>query len=276
MGEIMENEQGPRKSGANWLLNLLMLAIILGLGFSYWQTSKRLDGLENKLTGIEKTISDVPQSTIDAIIAMQDGALAQGGARPGAQEKSGPRKISLTAEELIGNPDAKIAIVEFSDFNCPYCARFHAETLPQIIKNYVDSGDAVFVYRDYIGVGGNVSLDAALAAECAREQISNKQYYELIRQIYAEPGRKNQAKVIELADKMGLNMDTLNACIKDDHTRQNVIEDTRLGQTSGIRGTPGFVVGTFENGVVEGSVISGAQPYALFESYLEKLKNSEQ
>ena len=271
----MENEQGPSKSGINWLINLLMLLVIAGLAFSYWQTSKRLGGLENKLSGIEKSISELPQSTIDAIIAMQEGAQPQGGSRADAQ-KSGPSKISLTSEELIGKPEAKIAIVEFSDYNCPYCSRFHAETLPQLIKNYVETGDAVFVYRNYIGVGGNVSLDAAIAAECAREQVSNEQYYELISRIYAESGRKNQAKVVTLAEKMGLNMDTLEACIKDDHSRQKVIDDTRLGQSSGIRGTPGFVVGTFEDGVVNGSVISGAQPYALFENYLEKLKSAEQ
>lgn len=268
----MENEQGPNKSDANWLLNLLMMAVILGLAFSYWQTSKRLDGLESKLSGIETNISEVPQSTIDAIIAMQDGAQQQGAQRPSAQGNNDPRKISLKAEEIIGKADAKIAIVEFSDFNCPYCSRFHSETLPQILQNYVDTGDAVFVYRDFIGVGGNVSLDAAQAAECAREQMSNDQYYELISQIYAAQGRKNQSLVVSLAEKMSLDVEQINSCIEDDHTRQDVVDDTRLAQSTGIRATPSFLIGKFENGTVEGKVISGAQPYAIFENYLDNLK----
>jgi len=78
----------------------------------------------------------------------------------------------LDDDPVKGNPDATITIVEFSDFQCPFCQRFHQTTLPLILENYVDTGKVKFVYRDYPiqNLHPNGAISTALAAECADEQ----------------------------------------------------------------------------------------------------------
>ncbi len=253
----------------SWLLVLLLLAVIAGLAFSFWQLSNRLDRLEQNLLTIQESVPEIPQATIDAIITLQNGAQPEQAAQQAPANPQGV-KISLNDAEIYGSKDAKIAIVEFSDFNCPFCARFHTQTLPKIIQNYIDSGEVAFVYKDYIGVGGNMSMDAAMATECAREQIGNDKYLGLIEQVYASAGRKNRDLVIKLIEQYSLDMEQFNACVADDKYRQQVADDTRLGQASGIRGTPGFVIGNFKDGEVVGTVVAGAQPYEVFENILDR------
>lgn len=256
----------------NWLLVVLLLAIIMSLAFSFWQLSNRLNKLEQSLVNIEQSVPQIPQATINAIVALQEGGQpAQNAPQEAAPSNPQAVKISLTDDEIYGDKNAKIAIVEFSDFNCPFCSRFHSETLPRLVENYISTGEAVFVYKDYIGVGGNLSMNAAMATECAREQIGNDKYLGLIEQVYVAAGRKNRDLVIKLVEQYSLDMEQFNSCIAEDKYRQQVADDTRLGQASGVRGTPGFVVGTFKDGVLEGVVISGAQPYEVFENYLERI-----
>ena len=90
-------------------------------------------------------------------------------------------------------------MVEFSDFNCPYCAKFHGETLPEIVQNYVETEQLRYVYRDLVSVGGALSFGAAVAAECTREQIDDESYFVLINQLYASSGRKEHGGF----DKLG-------------------------------------------------------------------------
>lgn len=272
-----ENETIVVEKANNWLLLILLLAIIAGLAFSFWQLSNRLDRLEQNLVSIQESVPQIPQATIDAIIALQEGTQPAQNAPQAAGPADGQAvKISLTEDEIYGSKDAKIAIVEFSDFNCPFCARFHSETLPSIITNYIDTGEVVFVYKDYIGVGGNLSMNAAMATECAREQIGNDKYLDLIKQVYASAGRKNRDVVIKLIEQYSLDMDKFNSCVADDKYRQAVADDTRLGQASGVRGTPGFLVGILKDGVVEGSIVAGAQPYEVFENILDRLVASQE
>lgn len=84
----------------------------------------------------------------------------------------------------IGNTNAKVAIVEFSDYNCSYCQRFHQETFDQIKTNFVDNNQILYVYRDFPGVGSEYTRRAAAAAECFREQKGDKEFINLIKSIY--------------------------------------------------------------------------------------------
>jgi len=95
-------------------------------------------------------------------------------ARQTTQEQFGPqiiRNISLDDDPMKGNPDASITIVEFSDFQCPFCAKFHQNTLPQLEQDYISTGKVNFVYRDFPiqSIHPN-AVPAALAAECADDQ----------------------------------------------------------------------------------------------------------
>ena len=92
-----------------------------------------------------------------------------------------PTKISADDDPIIGNPDAEITIIEFSDFQCPFCARFHIQTLPTLMEEYIEKGTVKLVFRDFPiqSIHPN-AVPASVAAECANEQGKFKQMHDIL------------------------------------------------------------------------------------------------
>jgi len=129
------------------------------------------------------------------------------------QGQEAPRraKVSIDDDAILGDRGkAEIAIVEFSDYECPFCKRFRDETFDQIKKDYVDTGKAIFVYRDLpLDFHNPAAEQEAIAAECARKQGDDAKYYEYHDKIYAAtPGNGTGIKIgklAQLASKIGLD-----------------------------------------------------------------------
>ena len=92
-----------------------------------------------------------------------------------------PLEISADDDPIIGNPDAPITIIEFSDFQCPFCARFHIQTLPTIMEEYIEKGDVKLVFRDFPlqSIHPN-AVPASVSAECANEQGKFKEMHDIL------------------------------------------------------------------------------------------------
>ena len=188
----------------------------------------------------------------------------------------GPQIIQglLDDDPVKGNPDATVTIVEFSDFQCPFCQRFHQTTLPLILENYVDTGKVKFVYRDYPiqGLHPNGAFPAALAAECADEQGMFWQYHDKLFQTQKNWERLATADVvIELktfAVELGLDANQFNDCLNSGKYLDEVNNDLQDGTSYGITGTPGFFIGNDEMGYIK---VSGAQPYSVFQNILNQM-----
>ena len=179
--------------------------------------------------------------------------------------------ISLDDDPVKGNPDAPITIVEFSDFQCPFCARFHSTTLPQLEANYIDSGKVKFVYRDFPiqSIHPN-AVPAALASECADEQGMFWEYHDLVfenqKKWQGLSGRIVVDTFEQYALELGLNTSDFNTCFEPGKYADEVKKDFQEGISYGITGTPGFFIGNDELGYVK---IIGAQPYPVFEELIE-------
>lgn len=160
--------------------------------------------------------------------------------------------IDLTDNDpSFGPDDAVVTIVEFSDFYCAFCGRFAAETLPQLREVY---GDYIrFVYRDMPIIGGQDSVDAAVAGNCAYAQDSFWEFHNLI---FANSGARSRDAYVSFADELGLDTNAFTACLDDRAMSEEVTLDYIDGQSLGISGTPAFFV--------NGRMISGAQPYNTF------------
>lgn len=185
-------------------------------------------------------------------------------------------KTSIDDDAVMGNKStAQIAIVEFSDYECPFCERFASQTLGQIKENYVDTGKAVFVFRDLpLSFHNPAAEREAIAAECAREQGGDGQYFEYHDKIFeASPGNGagvDLAGLVKLAQEIGLNGDSFKTCLEEERFKDEVAKDASDASKAGISGTPGFVIGKLdENGDVDGTLIRGAQPYSSFEQAIE-------
>ncbi len=186
-------------------------------------------------------------------------------------------KTSIDNDPILGNREtAQIAIVEFSDYECPFCERFWRQTLGQIKENFIDSGEVILVYRDLpLSFHDPAATEEANAAECARQQGGDEVYYQFHDQIYEKtPGNGqgiSEDGLITIGTSLGLNRTKLAKCIQDQEFAEEIRKDTADANKVGINGTPGFVIGKLaQDGSVEGVVISGAEPYVNFEKVINE------
>ena len=181
-------------------------------------------------------------------------------------------------DNSMGDPNAPIKIEEFSDFQCPFCERFHDGTEPLLQQYYIDTGKVHFTYRSMgnwvsqnIGGARTESQDAAAAAYCAGEQ--NK-FWEMHAHIFGnvlgeDVGSFTDKRLAAIAEKAGLNMDEFNSCYDSGKFIDRTKEDYDTGLTAGVNGTPAFVITWEVNGETKTKRLDGAQPFSAFQVELE-------
>lgn len=205
-----------------------------------------------------------------------DGEIV-GLAEEARQQPSQLVKTSIDNDAVLGNREtAKVAIIEFSDYECPFCERFWSQTLGRIKENYIETGKAIFVYRDLpLGFHEPAATREANAAECARKQGGDEIYYQFHDKIYEQtPGNGagiSEGDLVEIGTDLGLNREKMAKCIQDQEFAEEIRKDVEDAGKAGISGTPGFVIGKLDkDGSVEGIIIKGAQPYSNFENAINE------
>ena len=180
-------------------------------------------------------------------------------------------KISVDNDPIIGNPDAPITIIEFSDFQCPFCARFYTQTLPLIYEEYIEPGKVKLVFRDYPiqSIHPN-AVPAAVASECANEQGKFKEMHDMLFEKQNEWSKQKTADALSLfsqyATKIQLEQEVFDSCLTSGKYIEEIRKDLEDGQNYGISGTPGFFVGNDEIGYVK---MEGAQPFESFKKVID-------
>ena len=161
-------------------------------------------------------------------------------------------------DAVKGSKDAKVTIVEWSDFECPFCERFYSQTLGKIMEEYVDTGKVKFVYRDFPLSFHKNAQKAAEAAECAGEQ---GKFWEMHDMLFERgvSGGVNSFK--QYAKELGLNANEFGQCLDSGKMANEVVKDTRDGEALGIQGTPGFII--------NGQLVSGALPFENFKQVID-------
>ncbi|MGD0976756.1 MAG: thioredoxin domain-containing protein [Minisyncoccia bacterium] len=196
-----------------------------------------------------------------------------------------------SSDHIIGNANAKVTIVEFADFRCPFCERFYSQTKDQIIQSYVNTGKAKFVFKNYAFLGQE-SVWAAEAAECAGEQ--NK-YWEMFNWLFTNQAPEtnltfySKVNLIKDAGKVSVDTTQFASCLNTDKTASVVSSDLSAGQSVGVSGTPSFLVfsnkdASFDVSIIKAqelqnvniinlpngnSFIIGAQPFSVFQTAIE-------
>ncbi|KAF6246173.1 disulfide bond formation protein DsbA, partial [Nitrosopumilus sp. b3] len=196
-------------------------------------------------------------------------------AKPTSQEQFGPqiiRNISIDDDPMKGNPDASINIIEFSDFQCPFCAKFHETTLPQLEENYISTGKVNFVYRDFPiqSIHPN-AIPAALASECADDQ---GKFWEMHDEIFKNQRIWQDLEILQsvalfkqYASNLGLDENAFDSCLDSGKYLDEITNDLNDGRAYGVTGTPGFFVGNEEIGFTK---IIGAQPFSAFQRVIDE------
>lgn len=168
---------------------------------------------------------------------------------------------SLRAPNRLGDPNAPIIIIEFSDFQCPYCGKFFEQTEPALIREYVETGKVQFVYKHFAFLG-NASILAAQASECAADQGAFWPYHDRLfdAQSGENGGAFSQDNLIVVARDLGLDMARFERCLKNGETLARVEADRQEAARAGLHGTPTFLV--------NGRPLYGAQPIEAFREVL--------
>ena len=208
-------------------------------------------------------VSTVVLIALLAVLAFKGNS--NGGTTGGAVAGDDPSpSVIVDFEDLVdddyvkGDKDAPVTIIEWSDFECPFCGRFHQETLPSIEEEYIKTGKVKFVYRDFpLSFPANAQK-AAEAAECAGEQ---KKYWEMHDLLFENGVQSGVAGFKQYAKQLGLNTAKFNECLDSGAMAGEVRKDMADGTAAGIQGTPGFLV--------NGKLVSGAQPFSVFKQVID-------
>ena len=169
----------------------------------------------------------------------------------------------------MGNPDAPVKIIVYSDFQCVYCMNYWDETEPLIIENYVKTGQVYYEYRSFGDFLGLESATAAEAAYCAGDQGQFWAYHDIIFLNWTGEGEGDfsQARLDAYAEALGLDVKAFSDCLENGKYQYEVEEDVTNANADGIHATPSFLI--------NGELVEGALPYSVFEDKIEAALGNE-
>lgn len=181
-----------------------------------------------------------------------------------------PVEVPLSDEPAKGDPNAPVTIVEYSDYQCPFCLRHFEDTLP-LLQEYIDAGQVRYVFKDYpIQSIHPQALKAHEAARCARELGGDEAYWTMHDLLFANqeawasrPVPDHVAVLKNLAGEAGFNQDGFDECLDSGRYEEAVLAELAEGTQLGVRGTPAFFL--------DGRPLSGAQPFTVFQQAIEQL-----
>jgi protein-disulfide isomerase len=220
----------------------------------------RLKGIEGRQLGI----NNQPQATLAPNDAL------------GEEENLGPVKVSLDDDPMIGDKNAPVTLVEFSDYECPFCKKYFEETYSQIKKDYIDSGKVKLVFRDLpLSFHDPMATTEAIAANCAREQGGDGAYFsfhdEMFKKTTSNGNGLTKDDLYAFASSHGLNSGNFKTCLDTEKFKDEVQKDLSDATSYGANATPTFYVGKSSTSKeIEGTAIVGAQPYAAFKALIDQ------
>jgi len=257
--ELNQNNKG-KVSVKKSTFNGLIIGLIIVVGVAAFFAGSYTSNLNS---------NQISEEDLEAVIAKLELKILQN-QLPTEQSKF-TIKISADNDPIIGNPDAPITIIEFSDFQCPFCARFYTQTLPLIHEEYIEPGKVKLVFRDYPiqSIHPN-AVPAAVASECANEQGKFKEMHDILFEKQNEWSRQETANALSLfsqyAIKIQLQQERFDSCLISGKYIEEIKKDLDDGRDYGVSGTPGFFVGNDQIGYVE---LKGAQPFDSFKKIID-------
>ncbi len=217
---------------------------------------KDVDTIKANQAEIEKTVKELKE-------------LARAG-QPAPPPTPESIVLGIDDDPVKGDRKARLVLVEFSDYQCPYCGRYVRETFPQIEKDYIKTGKLKYVFRDFpITSAHKDALKAAVAAGCALDQ---GKYWEMHDRLFENQAAFTVYNLTQHAEAIGLNKETFQRCLNNNEYATEVQNDFAEGTKAGVNQTPFFFLGLTEPNspkVKVLTVISGAKPYAVFKAAID-------
>lgn len=250
---MTENKYSP------FLTPVLVVLLIVGSFFLGSLTTKVKMLEKSGVAGVQAPTNNQPPAAV---------------AQPPAVTKG---VASVDDDAVLGDKNAPVTIIEFSDYECPFCKRHFDQTHPELVKKYIDTGKAKLVFRDFpLSFHEPMASKEAIAANCARAQGGDKKYFEFHDEIFKRTTSNgtglDDIKIQTIASDLKLNVGTFTTCLSDKAMMDEVKKDIADGTAAGASGTPTFLIGkTTNDGNIKGNLLVGAQPFAAFQAVIDPL-----
>lgn len=237
----------------------------MAIVFSSLMITGSLIFLGVQISNSKASLSNTDLEELKKLVAKDEGLA------PSEPQIGKIKPVDVNSDHIRGNPNAEISVIEYSDFECPFCKKIHP-ILQQVVDTY---GDTVnWVYRHYpLSFHDPLATKEAMATECAAEQGGNDAFWKYTDLIFATSTSGGNGLADEqfpqIAQKVGLNVSEFQDCLNSEKYLRHVQQDMTEGAEAGIDGTPGNIL--LKNSTQEAKLISGAQPFASFQSAIDEL-----
>jgi protein-disulfide isomerase len=213
---------------------------------------QELDAVKVDLETIKKQLGEIQQQ------------LAQ------RQAPAGPVTMTVGDGPALGSAEAPITIVEFSDYQCPFCKKHFTSTLSAIRTNYIDTGKVRYLFRDFpLDSIHPYARKAAEAAHCAGDQ---GKFWDMHDTMFQNQSALMPDNLKGFARELQLDLEAFNACLDEGKYAKKVEADVTAGSAIGVTGTPKFFIGKPKpDGTMVATVMKGAQPASAFSQVIDRL-----
>jgi protein-disulfide isomerase len=220
-------------------------------------------GIREEIEALRKEIGDLRRDVNE----LRQGANQ----RPDTSVRTAGRAVvPVAGAPTMGRADAPVTVVEFSDYQCPFCRRHVMSTFPELKKEYLDTGKVRYVYRDY--PIDRIHPEARKAAEAARCAGDQNKYWEMHDALFAKQRQLAPEQLKTHAAALVLDQAAFDVCLDHGKHSRAVGEEEELAASLGVTGTPTFFIGrTTSDGRIDGSRLVGAQPIGVFRRAIDKL-----
>ncbi len=215
---------------------------------------QELDMVKTDLETMKKQLSEIQQFLAQRV----------------AQADRGPVTLTVGDGPSLGSGDAPVTIVEFSDYECPFCRRHFSSTFQELKAAYIDTGKVRYVFRDF--PLEKIHPDAKKAAEAAHCAGDQGKFWEFHDTLFGHQGALKLSDLRTMATDIKLDAVSFNSCLESGKFGKAVDADLAAGSAAGVNGTPGFFIGkTKPDGTIVATGMKGAQPAAAFSQVIDRL-----
>ena len=248
-------------------------AVLIGftaVGSSWGQDAAELDSLKSEIETLKAGQAAIQRDLTEIKRLLLRGMSAR--AAPQAPSFQ-PVDLAIDSATILGDESARVALIEFTDYQCPYCRRHSLSTKPQLVRDFVDTGKVRYVVREFPIVSIHPhAFEASQAALCAGDQ---GKYWEMGTALFNNQGRLKPDDLRVHASDLGLKAAEFEACLEEGKYADRVSKDMEIGMAVGIRGTPSFLLGLADPNdptkVKATKFLKGAQSYLAFKRAIEEL-----
>ncbi len=244
---------------------LLLLVAPAAHGFAQEPASEKRKTLQAEIEALKEGQAKIRQE-------LQEIKALLRRARAAAPSMPKNLVLSVDGDPFKGDPKAPVTLIEFSDYQCPFCARHVRQALPQIERDYIATGKVKYVFRDFpITSIHKQAFKAAEAANCAGAE---GKYWEMHDRLFDHQKALNIESLDSHALAVGLDLAIFQRCLKSGITAKEIRDDMAEGQKAGVRGTPTFFIGRTNpssSSVKVLRMVRGAQAYANFKQVLDSV-----